>query len=191
MKILLALLLIAGEFQMTGLTKPFTQWSMGTDVFRYAGNGWVLMGTFGHENYFEHMGVRTNVDETKYIKNGKEVYNFPDQTDVTLDLETVTCAPDKAQNKAAEAVSPEQVIDNVEFKVEWKRKEYLRPAKIIMYKLNRQPMSPTGRLLIDRKYWRASITVESVDVPLGDHIIVSMFNKDGLRVARISGQVGH
>jgi hypothetical protein len=90
------------------------------------------------------MGVRRNLDEKKYIKNGKEVYNFPDQTDVTLDLETVTCAPDKAQNKAAEAVSPEQVIDNVEFKVEWKRKEYLRPAKIIMYKLTRQPMSPTG-----------------------------------------------
>ena len=191
MKILLALLLIAGEFQTTGLTKPFTQWSMGTNVFRYAGNCWVLMGTFGHEDFFEHMRVRRDLDETKYTENGKEVYNFPDQTDVILDLETVTCAPDKAQNKAAEAVSPEQVIDNVEFKVEWKRKEYLRPAKIIMYKLTRQPMSPTGRLLIDRKYWRVSITVESVDVPLRDHIIVSMFNKDGLRVARISGQVGH
>ena len=169
--------------------KPFRQWSMTTDIFRFAGTCWLLTGSFGHEDYFAHMRVQRLVDETKYLKEGKEVYNFPDQTEITLYLETVTCAPDKTSTKPA-GVSPQQAVESVEFRTEWKRMS-TRPAKPISFQLTGRPESMTGDLSTTRKFWRALISVESLDIPLSDHLVVSMVSKDGSRIARISGQVGH
>ena len=163
---------------------------MAADVFRFAGTCWSLMGTFGHEDYFADLQVQKRRNETKYLKAGKEVYNLPDQTDITLYLETVECAQDKASSKLTD-VSPEQAIDSVEFKVEWKRKEYMRPAKITSFHMTRQPFSMSNQSFQAHKFWKAAISVESLGVPLSDHLIVSMISKDGVRLARISGQVAH
>jgi hypothetical protein len=166
------------------------QVSMAADVFRFADACWSLMGAFGYEDYFTDVRVKKSRDETKYLKAGKEVYNFPDQTDIALYLETVECSRDKASSKPTD-VSLEQAIDSVEFKVEWKRKEYLRSANITSSHIARQPFSMKIGSFQTRKLWKVAISVESFGVPLSDHLIVSMTTKDGVRLARISGQVAH
>ena len=69
-------------------------------------------GTFGHEDYFNDLRVRKTRDETKYLKAGNEAYNFPDQTDIVIYLESVECVQDKASSKHKD-VSPE-AIDSVD-----------------------------------------------------------------------------
>jgi hypothetical protein len=174
-----------------GARKSSGQVSMAADVFRFAGTCWFLTGTFGYEDYFSDLRVRKTRDETKYLKAGNEVNNFPEQTDIVIYLESVECAQDKASSKLTDD-SPEEAIDSVEFKVEWKRKEYMRPAKMNSFHIAKQPFSMTNRPFTHaHKSWKAAISVESLGVPLSDHLIVSMISKDGVRLARISGQVAH
>jgi hypothetical protein len=174
-----------------GGQKSSGQVSMAADVSRFADTCWFLTGTFGHEDYFNDLRVRKTRDETKYLKAGNEVYNFPDQTDIVIYLESVECVQDKASSKHKDD-SPEEAIDSVEFKVEWKRKEYMRQAKMISFHITKQLLSVTNRPFSHvHKSWKAAISVESLGVPLSDHLIVSMISKDGVRLARISGQVAH
>jgi len=187
-----AFLLLAGTFpaRETVDRKSSGQVAMAADLFRFEGKCWSLMGTFGHEDYFADVQVKKGRDETKYLIAGREVYNFPDETDITLYLEAFECARDKASSEPTD-VSLEQAIDSVEFKVEWKRKEYLRPAKVTSLHIARQPFAMRLGSFQMRKLWKGAISVESLGVPLSDHLIVSMTSKDGVRLARISGQVAH
>lgn len=186
-----ALLVLAGTSHVQEFAERTSigQVSMSADVFRFAGACWSLMGTFGHEDYFANLRVQKSREETKYLKRGKEVNNFPDQTDITLYLETAPCAHDKESSILTD-VSPEQAIESVKFKVAWKRDEYLRPAKINSFHIDKQ-FAITNQSFPARKVWKAALSVESLGVPLSDHLIVSMMSKDGVRLARISGQVAH
>jgi hypothetical protein len=165
--------------------------SLAADVFRFAGTCWFLTGTFGYEDYFADFRVRKTGDETKYLKAGNEVYDFPSRTDIVIYLETIKCASHETSSKQADA-SPEEWIDTAEFKVEWKRKEYLRPAKLLSFRMTKDPFSPTPTdpLSMAHKSWTATISIESLNVPLSDHLIVSMMS-NGVRLARINGQVAH
>lgn len=144
-------------------------------------NGWVKSG-----NFFDDL-KRVNVGGGfEFRKGGKIVTQYPESVTTSIHIAGDRCAPNLSN-------SPASIFRDgsysLKFQVEWKDGMQLRPAvlspvtaRCVGYSSIAIPSQETIPSI------SCQLTVESKGVPLGDHLIVSIFAADGAPLTRMSAR---
>jgi hypothetical protein len=143
-------------------------------------NGTVTSGTFFEDLQRIEIGNRF-----EYKKRGKVVTEYPESLKTSIRIEGDRCAP-------ALSDSPSSIFQgdsySVKFQVEWKDGMELRPAVLspLVAHCTGSTSTPIPRRDFNIPFVTCEMTVDSRGVPLGDHLIVSVFAADGKRLTRLS-----
>ncbi len=145
-----------------------------------------LDGKVSSGSFFDDL-KRTEVGSRfEYRKRGRVVTEYPESLTTSIRIEGGQCA-------AAVSNSPSSIFRgdsfSLKFQVEWKDGMQLRPAALspgvahcVGYSNLVIPADVTIPVVT------CQLTVDSKGVPLGDHLIVSIFAADGKRITRISAR---
>jgi hypothetical protein len=143
-------------------------------------NGTVSSGTFFQDLRRIEIGNRF-----EYRKRGKVVTEYPESLTTSIRIEGDRCT-------AALSNSPSSVFQgdsySVKFQVEWKDGMELRPAALspLIARCTGSVSTPIPKRDFTIPFVTCEMTVDSKGVPLGDHLIVSVFTADGKRLTRLS-----
>jgi len=117
---------------------------------------------------------------------------FPEELSVRIWIREFPC------HVGLTAVSPllatPEEMSSLHFEAFWKRGMRMRPVETLtlrsFFQRKEQPTTLVGvPVTIQRDTWVYDLTVVSKGVPLTDHLILEIFSKDGLRLARVSAQL--
>lgn len=142
-------------------------------------------GTMTSGNFFDDLKRIDVRGQLEYRKRGRVVTEYPESLTTSIHIAGDRCA-------AAFSSSPAAIFHggsySVNFKVEWKDGMQLRPAVLSPVAAHCVGYSsittPAGNFALPSII--CQMTVDSKDVPLADHLIVSIFTADGKRLTRLS-----
>lgn len=115
---------------------------------------------------------------SEFRRNSNPVYFFPDYLTIEINIRIEVCDA----NMYTPAKTPD-VIKGMQFRVQWKRGLYLRPAANVT--IDRKPLvmeEGDNRLLY-------VIKVRDHNVPLSDHLILSVISASGKIMSRMSARL--
>lgn len=143
-----------------------------------------LDGTVKSGSFFEKLKRIEVGSRFEYRKRGRVVTEYPESLTTSIRIAGDRCA-------AALSHSPSSIFRgdsySLKFEVEWKDGMQLRPAALSPAAAHCVGFSS---IVIPSQETIPSITcqltVDSKGVPLGDHLIVSIFAADGTRLTRLS-----
>ena len=123
----------------------------------------------------------------EYKKRGRVVTEYPESVTTSIRIEGATCV-------AASSNPPSSIFQgdsySLKFVLEWKDGMQLRPA--VLSPVVAHCIGSSSVAIPRQDFAIPSITcqmtVESKGVPLGDHLIVSVFAADGTRLTRLSAR---
>jgi hypothetical protein len=156
--------------------------TMGGDFFRVGNTCWFVIGTFGAGDYFRDVKARQSQDGVKYFKGKNEISDFPNESQIILDLGLVQCKLDEDVSKHPTAPVSDD-INSLVFKVKWKRNGQVREARVTSSSIVTKPFAEEG------KEWQARFTIDSSGVPLYDDLVVLVLGEKGSLLTRLSGNV--
>jgi hypothetical protein len=115
---------------------------------------------------------------TEFRRSKETVKNFPEIVEVQLWAKPYGCksASWKVQPKDLGA----DILNSMAFEVFWKHDTELRPAQII---------SSNRKHFAGANQWFFLIQVRSSEVPLSDHLVLSILTADGTQLTRLSGRL--
>jgi hypothetical protein len=142
-------------------------------------------GTVTSGNFFDGLSRRDIGSRLEYKKHGKVIMEYPESLTTSIRLMGDRCS-------TALSGAPSSVFRgdsySLRFKVEWKDGMQLRPAALSP--VAAQCVGYSTRFISDRQFTVPTVTcrmtIDSRGVPLGDHLIVSVFASDGTRLTRLS-----
>jgi len=142
-------------------------------------------GTVTSGKFFEDL-KRTDLDgRFEYRKQGRVVTEYPESVTTSIRLVGDRCAAELSNSPSAVFRGNSY---SLRFEVEWKREMELRPAALSAVGTQCIGTSSVaavgGNLRIPAI--TCQLTVDSKRVPIGDHLIVSIFTADGKRLTRMS-----
>jgi hypothetical protein len=143
-------------------------------------NGTVKSGTFFDDLRRIEVGNRF-----EYRKRGKMVTQYPESLTTSIRIEGDRCT-------AAFSNSSSSIFQgdsySVKFQVEWKDGMELRPAVLspLAAHCTASTSTPIPKRDFTIPFVACEMTVDSKGVPIGDHLIVSVFTADGKRLTRLS-----
>jgi hypothetical protein len=114
--------------------------------------------------------------EFRRLKN--TVTSFPDVVDIQVWAKPYECksVPWKSQPKGLGA----ETLGTLSFELFWKQDLELRPASLV---------SSIKKDFTGANRWFFLIQVRSADIPLNNHLVLSILTQDGTKIARLSGQL--
>ena len=114
----------------------------------------------------------------EFHKNSRVVTNFPDQLTVQLQLSISVCDADIYTPAPAPGF-----VNGIHFKAQWKRGLAMRPvAQVMIQRVAITSEEGDSRLLFLLK-------IRDRDVPLTDHLIISVISPQGKLLSRMSGRL--
>ncbi|MGB8800891.1 MAG: hypothetical protein WCC97_09400 [Candidatus Acidiferrales bacterium] len=134
-----------------------------------------VMQSLGFFNGLERIDTSQG---SEFRRNSNPVYFFPDYLTIEINIRIEVCDA----NMYTPAKTPE-VIKGMQFRVQWKRGLYLRPAANVT--IDRKPLvmeEGDNRLLY-------VIKVRDHNVPLSDHLILSVISASGKIMSRMSARL--
>jgi hypothetical protein len=143
-----------------------------------------LNGTVTSGNFFEDL-KRIEIDNRfEYRKRGKVVTEYPESLTTSIRIEGDRCT---ALSNPPSSIFHDDSY-SVRFQVEWKDGMELRPAALspVIAHCTGSSSVPIPRRDFTIPFVTCEMTVDSKGVPLGDHLIVSVFAADGKRLTRLS-----
>jgi hypothetical protein len=144
-----------------------------------------LNGTVTSGNFFQDLRRIEVGNRFEYRKQGKVVTEYPESLTTSIRIEGDPC-------NAALSNSPSAIFQgdsySVKLQVEWKDGMELRPAVLspVAAHCTASTSTPIPKRDYTIPYVTCEMTVDSRGVPLGDHLIVSVFTADGKRLTRLS-----
>jgi hypothetical protein len=113
--------------------------------------------------------------EVKFRRRKNTVTNFPDVVDIQVWARPYECksVPWKPQPKGLGA----ETLDSLSFELFWKHNLELRAASLVF---SVKKAYPSARM------WFFLIEARSADIPLNDHLVLSILTQDGTKIARLS-----
>lgn len=144
-----------------------------------------LNGTVTSGNFFEDLKRIDLGSRFEYRKRGNVVTEYPESLKTSIRIEGDRCT-------AGLSNSPSSIFRDdsysVRFVVEWKDGMELRPAGMspLVAHCTGYVSVPIPRRDFTIPVVTCEMTVDSKGVPLGDHLIVSVFAADGKRLTRLS-----
>jgi len=134
-----------------------------------------VMQSFGFFNGLERIDTSQG---SEFRRNSQAVDYFPDYLTIEINIRIEVCDA----NIYTPAKTPD-VIKGIQFRVQWKRGLYLRPAPNVT--IERKPLQMEegdNRLLY-------VIKVRDHNVPLTDHLILSVISANGKILSRMSARL--
>lgn len=114
----------------------------------------------------------------EFRKNSQVVKNFPEQITVQLQLSISVCDADLYTPAPAPGF-----VNGIRFKAQWKRGLYMRPvAQLTIQRVAITSEEGDSRLLFLLK-------IHDQDIPLTDHLIISVISPQGKLMSRMSGRL--
>jgi hypothetical protein len=123
----------------------------------------------------------------EFRKHGRAVREYPDSLTTSILISGGHCV--SAVSNPEPSVFQGQTY-RLRFQVDWKEGMVLRPAALSPVAARctgYSPIKATGHELASAAVL-CQLTVDSKGVPLGDHLIVSIFSGDGRRLTRLSAR---
>jgi hypothetical protein len=146
-----------------------------------------LDGKITSGNFFDDL-TRVEIGRRfEFRRHGRAVTEYPDSLTTSIRITGGQCAP-------ALSGSPSSILGGdtyaLKFEVEWKDGMQLRPAALIPVAAHCTGYSSIPTPIQDFKVSSllCQLTVESKGIPLGEHLIVSVFAPDGKRLTRLSAR---
>jgi len=142
-------------------------------------------GTVTSGDFFQNLKRIDVRGRLEYRKRGKVVTDYPETLMASIHILGDKCT-------ALLSSSPSAVFDgnsfSLRFEVNWKDGMELKPATLSPVVAH--CVGSSMHVIGDRDFMAPSVTcqmaVDSKDVPLVDHLIVSVFGADGRRLTRLS-----
>jgi hypothetical protein len=142
-------------------------------------------GTVTSGDFFDQLKRKDIAGRLEFRKHGRLVTQYPESITTSIRIAGGQCS-------AAFSHFPSSIFNgdsySLKFAVEWKDGMQLRPAVLSSVAVHCVGYSSIA--IPRRDYTIPSIqcqmTVQSRGVPLGDHLIVSVFTADGSRLTRLS-----
>jgi hypothetical protein len=125
---------------------------------------------------FEGLQRIETASGVQFARSRKPITNFPEYIDVELWAKPYPCAKEPSRPQSTELET--EVFDSLILELSWKHQMEVQKATVIS--------SVRKRFL---RRWLFLVQVRSADIPLTDHLILSVLTGDGARVARLSGQL--
>lgn len=145
-----------------------------------------LNGSVKSGNFFDELKRIDVGNGFQYRKGGKVVSEYPESLTTSIHIAGDRCVP-------ALSNSPSSIFrdgsHSLNFHVEWKDGMQLRPA--VLSPVTARCVGYTSVAIPSRDTIPSitcEFTVESKGIPLGDHLIVSIFAADGTRLTRMSAR---
>jgi len=136
-------------------------------------------------NFFEGLKRRDIGGQLEYRKHGSVVTDYPERLTASIRLVGERCAAGLSDSPSAVFRGDSYTL---RFEVAWKREMHMRPAVLSPVAAQcvgyRSATVPGGTPTIPSV--TCQMTVDSEGVPIGDHLIVSIFAADGTRLTRLS-----
>jgi len=135
-------------------------------------------GSVGPDAFFRNLTKQETASPTKFMNGGTEVKFFPGKLIIWL----VASGPISAKMKDSEKSKlSNELMGSLKFEAHWKTGMHMRPAK----KLTLERVSPPYSAN-ELTAWAYTLTLEDVDVPLTDHLILDVLSPEGKEIARLS-----
>jgi len=127
---------------------------------------------------------------TVVLNNEGEVQFFPERVTVTLLLMLLGPIPKALERAPSPSFAP-QYMEDLRFRAEWKRGLDLRPVKQfrVLTASVSQPSDLDPLLPGVRECWIYELVVEDSEVPIDDHLILSVISPEDNRLARLSAHL--
>jgi hypothetical protein len=123
----------------------------------------------------------------QFKKDGRAVSEYPDSLTTTILIAGGHCEP--AVSNPGSLIFQGNAY-TLRFQVDWKEGMQMRPAALSPVEAHctgYSPIQAPGQELASAAIL-CQLTVDSKGVPLGDHLIVSIFSVDGKRLTRLSAR---
>ncbi len=119
----------------------------------------------------------------EFRKDGRAVVAFPDRLQVDLSFFTCPCSGNKTVRLLALELNA--LIDSLQIQASWKTGVELRPADLIASpELGARPTP--NPFIRDSFMWGYRFFVRTQDVPLTDHLVISVLGRDRLLFGRVT-----
>ena len=136
-------------------------------------------------NFFEDLKRVDTGNQSEYRRGGAVVTQYPESVTTSIRMMGAQCAADLAD-------SPSSIFGgstySLTFGVEWKDGMEMRPAvltPVVAHCVGARITTDPGKDVTFPEL-TCRMTVDSRGVPLGNHLIVSVFSADGKRLTRLS-----
>ncbi|MFZ0584486.1 MAG: hypothetical protein WAN72_16015 [Candidatus Acidiferrales bacterium] len=129
-------------------------------------------------DFFDGLERIDTTQGSEFRKNSRTITNFPDYMIVEMSIRIEECDADIY----TPAPTPD-FVKGMHFRVQWKRGVYLRPVASVV--LERKPVrmdEGDNRMLF-------VMTIRDHNVPLTDHLIISVIGPDGKLMSRMSARL--
>jgi hypothetical protein len=142
-------------------------------------------GTVSSGSFFDGLKRIDADSQLEFRRDGKVVTEYPESVTTSIRIVGDQCG-------AALSNAPSAIFHgnsySVRFEVEWKQGMQLRPASLSTAAPHCVGFSsiPIPHQDFTIPSITCQLTVQSKGVPLGDHLIVSVFSADGKRLTRLS-----
>jgi len=146
----------------------------------------VIHGVLGPSSFFKNLRCVDSADNTVFMNDMGEARTFPDRLTITL---FVMGPVPKNQFEQPKRLDTKYML-GLGFSANWKRGLKLRPVKAFR-QLNASESQPPdlGIDLNASQSWIYELVVEDADVPLTDHLILSIVSPENKRLARLSAHL--
>jgi hypothetical protein len=159
--------------------------NFGEQLLELQGGCLSVDGTVTSGSFFENVKRNDNGDAPEYTRNGKVVREYPQSLTASIRILGNQCGD------VASGADPIFKGDSysLTFGVEWKKGLELRPAALsatVAHCVGASVLTNANGDMSTVPSLTCQLTVNSKGVPLGDHLIVSIFSENGKRLTRIS-----
>ncbi len=115
-----------------------------------------------------------------FRKRERTIDYFPDQILVEIRADVSICDTPEI------VVLPVAIefMRSLRFEAKWKRESELRPIEDPSIERSQLPFGE-----MTRSVWLYKLTIQSKEVPLGDHLVITLITKGGERLARFSARL--
>jgi hypothetical protein len=144
-------------------------------------------GTMASGAFFEDLKRVEVGRQFGFRKHGRAVSEYPDSLTTSILIAGGRCESAWSNSDSAVFQGGSYAL---KFQVDWKEGMQLRPAALFPVAARctgYRPITAPGRELASAAVL-CQLTVDSKGVPLGDHLIVSIFSVDGKRLTRLSAR---
>jgi hypothetical protein len=143
----------------------------------------VIRGVLGPGSFFKNLQCVDSAENTVFMNDAGEALTFPDRVTITLFIIGPVPLSEFAQPKKLDA----EYMLGLRFSATWKRGVKMRPVNAFRELTVSESQSLDFAVPLNaRQCWIYEFAVEDTDIPLTDHLILSIFSPENKRLARLS-----
>ncbi len=154
-----------------------------------------LLGMMTAPDFFVGLERRETSQGTEFRRGSRVITQFPDQVIVRIRIREFPCRVRvKRDEGSAPPMATLETMSSLRFAASWKRGMQMRPVgnltqRTFFVEKDESLLFIGMPTMPARNVWNYEFVVPSHDVPLTDHLILTIYTPDGWRLARVSARL--